>query len=148
MARSNRAKSPAKRRNSGKALPARRSGVVATRATIRITDLALRTIIGINEWERHHPQDIVINVSMDFDPSAAVESDRIEDTVDYKGTKRRIMELVERSQFGLIEKLAHAILGLVMDDTRVLAARVRVDKPHALRFADSVSVEMAAERGA
>jgi D-erythro-7,8-dihydroneopterin triphosphate epimerase len=122
--------------------------VVATRATIRITDLALRTIIGINEWERHHPQDILINIGMDFDASAAVESDRIEDTVDYKSIKRGIIELVERSQFGLIEKLAHAILELVMSDAKVLAARVRVDKPHALRFADSVSVEMSAERDA
>ncbi len=117
-----------------------------SRATIRITDLMLRTVIGINDWERSKQQDIVINLALEFDPSEAVRSDRIEDTVDYKKVKRRVISLVERSKFGLVEKLAHAVLCEALKERTVLAATVRIDKPHALRFAQSVSVEMRAER--
>ena len=107
---------------------------------IRIKNLRLRTVIGINEWERKVLQDIVVNLEFDFDGSAAAASDRIEDTVNYKKMTKRIIEAVEKSSFYLLERLAEKILGIVMEDSRVLNARVEVDKPHALRFADSVSV--------
>jgi dihydroneopterin aldolase len=35
-----------------------------------------------------------------------------------------------------------------MEDNRVLSAKVRIDKPTALRFAKTVSVEMSDRRGA
>lgn len=122
------------------------TSVAVKRATVRITDLTLRTIIGFNEWERRKKQDVVINIAFECDPSDAVVSDAVEDTVDYKKMKRRIIDLVEKADFSLLEKLTHAVLAEVMADSRVLSARVRIDKPHALRFARSVSVEMTAER--
>ncbi len=115
------------------------------RATVHITDLALRTIIGFNDWERKNKQDVVINLSFDFDASEAVASDSVKDAVDYRRVKRSTIDLVEKSQFALVEKLCHAILLKVLAEPRVLAATVRVDKPHALRFARSVSIEMSAE---
>ena len=47
-------------------------------ATIRISNLKLRTIIGIHDWEREHKQDVIINIEMEFDASKSIESDRIE----------------------------------------------------------------------
>ncbi len=113
---------------------------------IRIKNLRLRTLIGIFDWERAHPQDVVINVQMEFDGSHAGLSDKIEDTVDYKKINKNIIRRVEESQFFLLEKLAQMILETVMEDSRVLKAKVEVDKPGALRFADSVSVECECER--
>ncbi len=124
----------------------RKRAIPVDRATIHITDLSLRTIIGINDWERTKPQDVVINIAVDFDPSDAVRSDRLDDTVDYKRIKRRVIALVEKSRFGLIERMAYEILREVLSHDRVEAATVRVDKPQALRFTRSVSVEMHAER--
>ena len=34
---------------------------------IKIKNLSLRTIIGINEWERVHKQDVIINIEIGFD---------------------------------------------------------------------------------
>ena len=115
-------------------------------ATIKITDLSLRTIIGGNDWERNTRQDVIINVTFDYDASRAVDSDAMEDAVDYKRLKRRIIEEVEKSRFHLLEKLTSRVLEIVMEDTRVLSAKVRIDKPAALRFAKTVSVEMADRR--
>jgi D-erythro-7,8-dihydroneopterin triphosphate epimerase len=115
-------------------------------AVIRITDLNLRTIIGLYDWERTTKQDVVINVEIHFDASKAAKSDKVEDTIDYKAINKAIIKLVEESQYFLIEKMAGEILKIIMDDPKVQAAKVRVDKPGALRFAKSVSVELEARK--
>lgn len=113
---------------------------------IRIKNLRLRTVIGVNDWERELRQDVIINIEMEFDGSKAVQSDDIADTVDYKLLKRKIIQRVETSSFQLIERLASEILDLVLEDKRVMRAMVEVDKPHALRYADSVSVVVEKKR--
>ena len=115
-------------------------------AEIKIKNLKLRAVIGIHEWERKNKQDVVINISIFFDASAAAETDRLEDTVDYKAIKQNIISLVESSSFYLLEKLASEVLALCMADPLVLRAAVEIDKPHALRFADSVSITMTDEK--
>lgn len=111
-------------------------------ATMRITDLKLRVVIGIDDWERKSKQDVTINVKIDFDASKACVSDAIEDTLDYKTLTKRIIKEVEDSNIFLLEKLAQLILDIVLDHPLVEEASVRVDKPFALRFADSVSIEL------
>ncbi|MFQ5354102.1 MAG: dihydroneopterin aldolase, partial [Thermodesulfobacteriota bacterium] len=59
---------------------------------------------------------------------------------------KNIIEAVEKSEFFLIEKLAGFILDIVMKAPGVRSATVEVDKPHALRFSSSVSVEVSAAR--
>ena len=111
-------------------------------ATVRITNLRLRTIIGANDWERELKQDVVINISLAYDAAKASKSDNLKDTIDYNAITKKIIKMVEASNFLLLEKLADIILQIVLDDPRVKEATVRVDKPLALRFADSVSVEL------
>ena len=111
-------------------------------ATIRITNLKLRAVIGTNDWERDCKQDVIINIKIDFDGSKASQSDDLKDTIDYKALTKQIIQEVESSQFFLLEKLAKSILTIVMNNPLVEEAQVRVDKPLALRFADSVSVEL------
>jgi len=115
-------------------------------ATIRITNLKLRTIIGIHDWEREHKQDVIINVTMEFDASKSIESDAIKDTVDYKVLTKRIIKEVEASDFQLLEKLTQLVLNIVMENSQVQEATARVDKPFALRFADSVSIELSEKK--
>ncbi|MCK5148511.1 dihydroneopterin aldolase [bacterium] len=113
---------------------------------IRIKNLRARGIIGIYDWEKDHPQDVIINVSMIFDGTLAAQTDKIEDTVDYKRVKKRILDIVEHQHFGLIEKMATAVMDMIMEDSKVEKATVEIDKPFALRFADSVSVSHTVER--
>ena len=115
---------------------------------IYIRDLLLRCIVGVFPEEREKPQDVLINVVLECDLSRAAETDAIEDTVDYKAINKRIIALVEGSSFHLIETLADRILGICLSCAGVERAVVTVDKPGALRFARSVAVERAGERGA
>ena len=113
---------------------------------IRIKNLRLRAIIGIEEWERKSPQDIIINIEIEYDGETACKSDKLEDTVDYKNITKMVINEVELSHFYLLEKLTGHILRLIMKDTKILSAMVEVDKPGALRFTDSVSVICSSER--
>ena len=111
-------------------------------ATIYITDLRLRCIIGANDWERDHKQDVVINIDIEFDATKSSESDDLKDTLDYKTVTKKIIEEVEASQFFLLEKLVSKVLDIICEHPLVEEARVKIDKPGALRFADSVSIEL------
>lgn len=113
---------------------------------IRITDLHLRAIIGIFDWEREHKQDIVINVTIGYDARQAIATDDIKEALDYKTITKRIIREVEDSKFFLLERLTQHILDVVMNFSKVEFATVRVDKPTALRFAKSVSVELQAQK--
>ena len=111
-------------------------------ATIRITNLRLRTIIGANDWERDLPQNIIINITIDFDATQSSKSDNLDDTIDYKIISKEIIKQVEASSFFLLEALADMIMKIVLKHPLVQKASVCIDKPGALRFSDSVSVEL------
>jgi D-erythro-7,8-dihydroneopterin triphosphate epimerase len=112
---------------------------------IQIKDLLLRTIIGVNEEERRDQQDVLINMILHVDTRPAGESDDIDQAVNYRTLTKRVIRLVETSQFYLVEKLAAEIAAICLDDPRVERVRVTVEKPGALRFARSVGVTI--ERG-
>lgn len=115
---------------------------------IHIKNLRLRTIIGIYDWERKAPQDIILNITLEFDGTDAAQSDDIAQTVDYKTLNQDIITMVEQSAFQLIEALVEATLDVCMKDSRVMKATVECDKPGALRFTDSVSISSRRERHA
>ena len=112
---------------------------------IYIHDLMLRCIIGIYPQERSETQDVVVNVAMECDLARAGQTDRIEDTVDYKSIKKEIIRLVEGSSFNLIEKLAAEVAQVCLAAAGVRRVTVTVDKPGALRFTRSVAVEITRE---
>ncbi len=113
---------------------------------ISICDLLARCILGINENERREKQDVVINLTIYTDLRKAGKSDRIEDTVDYRELKKRVLAMVESSHYLLEEALADAIAELCLDQQGVRRVDVRVEKPNALRFARSVAVEITRKR--
>ena len=117
-----------------------------TETTIHIEDLQLRAILGTNDWEREKKQDIIINICFRYDSAEAAETDSIRAAVDYKALKREIITFVENSRFFLLERLCRDVLNLILSKDRVRWARVRIDKPHALRYAKSVAVEMECSR--
>ncbi len=110
-------------------------------ATIHIKNLRLRTFIGFNEEERIKKQDVVINITLNYDASAASQTDNVDDACNYKVLTKQVIERVESQSFNLLEKMAADIIELIRELDEVLQAEVEIDKPHALRFADSVSVK-------
>lgn len=113
---------------------------------LEITNLRLRTIIGFKEWERKTKQDVIINIKAGFDADLSRQTDQVDDTMDYKILTKKIIKLVEESNFNLIEKLNQKVLDLIMEDSKIIWAKVKIEKPFALRFSDSVSITLSAKR--
>lgn len=109
---------------------------------IQIKDLLLRTIIGIYDWERTNKQDVLINITVFTDLRKAGQSDDIHDSVDYKTIAKQVIAHAEAAQRQTVEALAADIARICLDRPGVNRARVRVEKPGAVRFARSVGVEI------
>ena len=112
------------------------------RATINIKNLRLRTFIGFNPEERVKKQDVVLNIRISYLPSPAVLNDQVEGALNYKTITKAVIQLVEEGRFLLLEKLVADVLATCSSPPEVTHASVTIDKPHALRFAESVSLTL------
>ncbi|AZZ45536.1 MAG: dihydroneopterin triphosphate 2'-epimerase [Pseudomonadales bacterium] len=115
-------------------------------ARIRVKDLRLRTYIGINEDEILNKQDVLINLTVLYKAVDAVRDNDIDTALNYRTLTKAVIGHVESNRFSLLERMTQEILDLVMSRPSVEYAEVEVDKPHALRFAESVSITLAGSR--
>ena len=110
-----------------------------------VSDLRIRTIIGIYDWERRVRQSISLDLEMGTDIARAAASDAIGDTLDYKAVSKRLIEFVEASEYQLVETLAERIADIVRSEFGVPWLRLTVHKPGAVRGSRDVGVVI--ERG-
>lgn len=117
-------------------------GKLFDRATINIRNLRLRTFIGFNEEERIKKQDVVLNLEISYRTNPAMFNDDVEGALNYKTITKAVIRQVEEGRFLLLEKLVADVLATCSNHPEVTHARVTIDKPHALRFAESVSLTL------
>ncbi|MCW4629947.1 MULTISPECIES: dihydroneopterin triphosphate 2'-epimerase [Marinomonas] len=120
--------------------------MIKPEAQIHIKNLRLRTYIGFNESEKQNKQDVVINAWIHYPASQAYDTDNVENAVNYRTICKEMIAHTENNRFLLLEKLTADLLELCMSSNHVTFAKVEVAKPHALRFADSVSLTLSATR--
>ncbi|GAB4525330.1 MAG: dihydroneopterin triphosphate 2'-epimerase [Anaerolineae bacterium] len=107
---------------------------------IEIDNLRLRCIIGFSAHELKDKQDVVISLRIRTDMRRAGETDNPDDAFNYRTVTKAIIQHVENSQYKLVEALADAIARICVVDHDAEYVQVRVHKPGALRFSDSVGV--------
>jgi D-erythro-7,8-dihydroneopterin triphosphate epimerase len=107
---------------------------------ICIKNLRVSIILGVYEEERHRERDVIINARLEYDSTQARKTDALEDALDYKQIRDHLVAVVSGTRFKLIETLADRLLAELIKDTRILKVQLEIDKPNALRLADSVSV--------
>ena len=108
---------------------------------IHIKNLRLRTFIGFQPWETGKKQDVVISLKLNIGDEKAHLTDDPNHTVNYKHLTKRIVAHVEESKYNTLEALSASIVSLALDYSLVRKVWIRVEKPHALRFADAVAYE-------
>ena len=110
--------------------------------SIYLTDLKVETTIGIWDWERKIKQTVVIDLEMGTDIRSAVESDSIEDTLNYKLVAKRVQQFVADSSFMLVEALAGKIAEIILNEFDVPWVKLKVSKPGAIRGSRNVGVSI------
>lgn len=114
---------------------------------VLIKNLLARGIIGVRDWERKRPQDILINITLYTDSRRAAETDNINDCADYSQVTKKVLAHAESAGRFTVEALANDLASLCLGENNVQKVIVRVEKPTAVRFAESVGVEIERNRG-
>lgn len=115
-------------------------------AVIKIKNLRLRTFIGIKDDEINNKQDVIINAIIHYSATDAANTDNMDNALNYRTITKKIIALVEHQRFSLLEKMTSDVLAIASEHPSVRYAEVEIDKPHALRFADSVSMTLSVNK--
>lgn len=107
---------------------------------IEIDNLRLRCLIGFSPHELKDKQDVVISLRIGCNMHQAGISDKPDDALNYRTITKAIIQHVESSSYALVEALATAIARICVVEHHAPYVQVRVHKPGALRFADTVGV--------
>jgi len=111
-----------------------------------IKNLLARGIIGVNDWERKRAQNILINITLFTDTRRAADSDDINDCVNYSTMSKKVLTHSESANRLTVEALANDLAKICLMEKGVQKVIVRVEKPGAVRFAESVGVEIERHR--
>ncbi len=115
-------------------IPARRE-----RLTVFVKGLKVEAGIGVYDHEHGRLQTLVIDVMLDLGP---VEIHGLADTINYETVAASARRIVAEGHVGLVETFAERLALHCLDDARVRAVTVRVDKPGALEAAEGAGCEL------
>jgi 7,8-dihydroneopterin aldolase/epimerase/oxygenase len=120
--------------------------VASAKARVRhvfVRDLDCQALIGIYDHEKVKPQRVVVNIDLSVKEGSG--DDDISHVVSYEIIVKKVEAIIEEGHINLVETLCEKIAASCLKDRRVIAARVRVEKPDIIPNARSVGVEI--ERG-
>ena len=109
-----------------------------------VRDLVLPCRIGIHPHEREAAQRVRFTVEIDAAESSA--GDDIACVVSYEDIVLGIKRIIGTGHINLVETLAEEVAELCLGDSRVSAARIRIEKLDVFREAGSVGVEIERQR--
>ena len=107
-----------------------------------VKDLEIIALLGVHEQERIKPQRIIVNIDLSVAEGSSAIEDDIRNVVSYEVVVRKVEKIVAEGHVNLVETLAERIAAACLADVRVLAARVRIEKPDIIPNARSVGVEV------
>lgn len=111
--------------------------------------LRVRCIIGVRPRERQRPQLVLVDCSLSYDASRAMNSDEVEEAVDYSALARRVTGLLTEGRYGLLERAVSEIAASVLaGDRRVQTVTVTIRKPAAIGLADAAFASITRVRDA
>jgi dihydroneopterin aldolase len=114
---------------------------------IRLQGLVLFPRLGVAHWEKEGVQKVSVDVELWADLSAAAQSDRIEDAIDYEAACRVVQEVAAARKYHLVESLAHEILVALLNHfPQVKRGTIRLRKVSLPFIANLECVEVELER--
>ncbi len=116
--------------------------------SIFIRGLELIASVGVYEHEKRYEQRLVVSLLLTVDDHYDGVSDRLEHVYDYDAAIAAVKTTVAEGHVHLIETLAERIAARCLEDTRVLKARVRIEKPDVLPACKGIGIEIERPAGA
>lgn len=116
----------------------------AKRGTRHVFVRALETFatVGVHEHEKKAPQRLIISVDLNVVEDAEGHKDQLNNVVCYEHVVRNIQAICASRHVNLLETLAEKIAENCLQDKRVLAVRICIEKPDILDECSSVGIEI------
>lgn len=112
-----------------------------------VRDLTLCCLIGVHSYEKDRRQRVRINLDLAVDEGPEPVGDELANVVSYEDILDRVRAIAGAGHINLVETLAERIAETCLEDARVRAARVRVEKLDVFEDTESVGVEIERFRG-
>lgn len=111
-------------------------------AHVFVRDLLVEATVGVYEHEKLGPQPLYISIDLTVRELPGARSDSLHEVVCYEDVVRKVQGICSDGHVNLIETLAERIAQSCLEDKRVHAVRVRIDKPEAFEECASVGIEI------
>ena len=107
-----------------------------------VRDLEVMATLGIHEHEKVAPQRIIVSIDLSVLEGEQTIADDISNVVSYEIVVKKVEAVIAQGHVNLVETLAELIAASCLKDKRVMAARVRIEKPDIIANARSVGIEI------
>ncbi len=116
--------------------------------SIQLTGIRCYGYTGYLPEEQTLGQWFEVDLTLWLDLARAGESDRIDDTLDYRMVITTVQQIVKTQKFALIEKLAHTIAEAILQQDQVQQVQVHLSKPAAPipDFGGRITIELTRSR--
>jgi 7,8-dihydroneopterin aldolase/epimerase/oxygenase len=111
---------------------------------IQLTGIRCYGYTGYLPEERFLGQWFEVDLRMGVDLAPAGQSDRIEDTLDYRSVIAAVKDIISTSKFDLVEKLAETTIAAVLSFDKVRHVELKLHKPGAPipDFGGKITIEL------
>jgi len=110
--------------------------------SVLIKNFIIQEIIGIHEHEKIKKQNIKFNIVIDVDQNSLPNEKDIKSIVDYEKITNSLKSLAKRKKYNFLESLAEDSFKEIFEDKRINSVKIKIEKPDAIKNAESVGVEV------
>ena len=110
--------------------------------TVFIKDFIIHEIIGIHDHEKTKKQKIKFNIVLDVDQNTVPNEKDIKSIVDYEKITNKLENLAKDKKYNFLESLTEDSFKEIFEDKRISSVKIKIEKPDAIKNADSVGVEV------
>ena len=113
-----------------------------TKRSVFVKDFVIKEIIGIHKHEKERKQKIKFNIVMDVDKNIVPDEKDIGSIIDYEKITNNLQSLVRSKKYNFLESLAEDSFKEIFKDKRINSVKIKIEKPDAIKNANSVGVEV------
>ena len=107
-----------------------------------IKDFVIHEIIGIHDHEKTKKQKIKFNIIIDVDQNTLPDEGDLKSIIDYEKITTKLENLTKNKKYNFLESLAEDSFKEIFEDKRINSVKIKIEKPNAIKNADSVGVEV------
>jgi len=114
----------------------------SVKRSVLIKNFIIHEIIGVHEHEKIKKQKIKFNIVIDVDQNVLPNEKDIKSIVDYEKITNNLKNLAKSKKYNFLESLAEDSFKEIFEDKRINSVKIKIEKPEAIKKADSVGVEV------